>query len=71
MRFDYSKLLDRIIEVYTTQYMFAREMGLSERTVSLKLNNKVRWKDTEIFKVVELLNLNPDDIKDYFFTPKV
>lgn len=71
MKFDYTKLLDKIIEVHTTQCVFAHEMGLSERTISLKRNNKVRWKDVEIFKAVALLKLNPDDIIDYFFTHKV
>ena len=71
MKFDYTKLLDKIIEVHTTQCVFAHEMGLSERTISLKLNNKVRWKDVEIFKAVALLKLNPDDIIDYFITHKI
>ena len=50
MSFNYSKLLGKIIEEYGTQYNFALALGLSERSLSLKLNNKVRWKDTDIKK---------------------
>ncbi|AEU39823.1 prophage protein [Lactococcus cremoris subsp. cremoris A76] len=46
-------------------------MGLSERTVSLKLNDKVTWKDDEILKAVHVLELNPQDIPKYFFNAKV
>lgn len=46
-------------------------MGLSERSVSLKLNNKVPWKDTEIAKAVDLLEINPEEIPKYFFNHKV
>ena len=44
MAYNYSKLLDRIIEVCGTQAMFAKEMELSERAVSFKMNNKRGWK---------------------------
>ena len=43
---DYSKLNGAIIEKYGTQYNFAKAMNLSERSISLKLNGKVTWKDT-------------------------
>ncbi|WP_080732574.1 DUF739 family protein [Carnobacterium maltaromaticum] len=49
MSYDYSTLVGRITEKLGTQYNFALAMGLSERSVSLKLNwtdvNKV---DTKI-----------------------
>ena len=47
MCYDYSKLAGRIVEKFGTQYNFAIAMGLSERTISLKMNGKVSWKDTE------------------------
>ena len=39
MPYDYSKLNGRIVEKCGTQANFAEMMGLSERTISLKLNN--------------------------------
>ena len=68
---DYSKLLGRITEKFGTQAEFANAMGVSERSISLKLNNKVSWKDNEISKAVEILEVNPKDIPAYFFKYKV
>lgn len=47
MKFNYDKLLGRIVEVYANQSNFAKDMKLSERSISFKLNNIRRWKDTE------------------------
>lgn len=71
MAYNYSKLNGRIVEVCGTQLAFAEKMGLSERTVSMKLNNKIAWKQTEIQKAIGILQLTPDDIQSYFFTLKV
>ena len=46
-------------------------MMWSERTLSLKLNGKVPWKQTDILKAVSLLELSEDDIQEYFFTIEV
>ena len=69
--FDYSPLMGKIVEKYGTQLNFSLAMGLSERSVSLKLNNKVRWKDTEIVKACELLGIQPENMYRYFFKLKV
>ena len=68
---DYSKLLGKITEKFGTQAEFANAMGVSERSISLKLNNKVSWKDSEIAKAVDISELNPKDIPAYFFKYKV
>jgi hypothetical protein len=71
MCYDYSSLLGKIVEKFGTQYAFSLAMKLSERTISLKLNGKVRWKDEEISKAIALLDLELNDIPKYFFTQKV
>nr|DAW39228.1 MAG TPA: Protein of unknown function (DUF739) [Caudoviricetes sp.] len=71
MRFDYSKLLGRIIEVYGNQGNFAIAMRLSERTMSLKLNNIRPWKDNEIKKAMKLLKLPENKVHLYFFKEEV
>lgn len=71
MEFDYSSLSGLIVEYYGTQYMFAKDMEMSERSLSLKINNKVPWKDSEIFKACELLDIRIEDMGKYFFKPKV
>lgn len=71
MAFDYSKLRGRIIEKFGSQGAFARGIGWSERTLSLKLNDKIAWRQTEICKAVSLLGLGVEDIQEYFFENKV
>lgn len=71
MAFDYNKLRGRIVELFGNQGEFAKAMDWSERTLSLKMNGKVSWKQTDIVKAVELLKLSDNDIKPYFFTLKV
>lgn len=66
--FNYGKLRGRIVEIFGTQQEFAKEMQLSEHTLSKKLANKVGWKQKEIVKAIELLKLSLDDVKEYFFT---
>ena len=65
---DYSKLLGRMTEKFGTQANFAHAMKLSERSISLKLNNKVSWKDEEIARAVEF---EVHEIPAYFFKYKV
>ena len=71
MAYDYSKLNGRIVEKCGTQAAFADRMGLSERTVSLKLNNKVAWKQPEMQKAAVILEFPETEIQTYFFTMKV
>lgn len=71
MSFDYSKLKGKIIENYCTQSLFAKKMGWSTQTMTKKISNKVEWKQSEISKAIELLNLQENDICTYFFTSKV
>lgn len=67
MPYDYAKLKGLIVEKYQTQAGFAHAMGLSERSVSLKLNRKVGWTQAEIAKACRLLSIDSEDIAAYFF----
>lgn len=71
MAFDYRKLRGKIVEKYGSQSVFSLVMGLSERTLSLKMNSKVPWKQKEICKAADLLGIPDSDIGDYFFTTRV
>lgn len=71
MTMDYRKLLGRITEKMGTQAHFARAMALSERTVSLKLNGKIPFKQSEILRAAQLLCIGNEEISDYFFTQNV
>lgn len=71
MAYDYSKLNGKIREVFGKCAAFAKAIGLSERSLSLKLNNKVGWKQQEIDQACTLLGIPACDIGIYFFSRKV
>lgn len=71
MAYDYSRLSGKIVEVFGTRGNFANAMEMSERSLSLKLNNLVSWRQPEMTKACLLLKIDPEDIKDYFFTFEV
>ena len=51
--------------------MFAEAMGLSTRSLSLKMTGKRAWKQEEIVKASKILDIPADEISAYFFTLKV
>lgn len=65
--YNYSELLGCIIKIYGSQAAFSQAMELSERSVSLKLNNKRDWRQSEIKKACFLLSIPSYDIAKYFF----
>lgn len=67
MSYNYSKLLGRIVEKVGTQGKFAERMNLSERTISLKLNGKIEWKQNEIANACQILDIQEREIATYFF----
>ena len=69
MKYDYSKLKGKIKEVFNTQSKFAKALGCSEKTLSLKLNNERAFTQNEIDNSIKLLQLG--DIKSYFFSQEV
>lgn len=71
MSFEYSKLAGKIKEKFGTQLKFAKAMGLSERSLSLKINGTRNWKQSEIVRACELLSIKPEEIHEYFFRVKV
>ena len=71
LTYDYSKLKGKIKEVFGTQEAFADQIGLSDRSVSLKLASQRSWKQDEIINSIDVLKLTTDDIKPYFFVVKV
>lgn len=71
MLYDYSKLDGKITEMYGTRGNFAKAMGMSERSLSLKMTCQRPWKDMQISKAVKLLNILQSEIGEYFFKLKV
>ena len=71
MAFVYSKLKGRIVEKYGSQVKFAEAFGISENSLSLKMNNKSRFTSDDIIKMTEMLEIPKDEVGEYFFTIKV
>jgi len=71
MAFDYSKLRGKIKEIFGTQNHFAEAIGMSNTSISLKLNNQREWTQREIDKAAKLLGIGDNEIALYFFTLKV
>lgn len=73
MAFDYSKLDGKITEICKTRGNFAAAMGISEHTISAKMNGKIKsgWTQSEIDKACQVLSIAHADIPSYFFVKKV
>ena len=67
--FDYSFLRGRIVERYGTNRNFACAIGISHVTLSLKLQNRISFRQAEMMKIAELLKLKDEEIRKAFFTP--
>jgi hypothetical protein len=71
LAYNYNKLRGRIVEKFGTNAFFASKLGVSERTLSLKLNNKRFFLQEEITKAAKLLEIGDEEIVAYFFNQKV
>lgn len=70
-RYDYSELKGDIKRCYGTQSAFAKAIGISEPTLSLKLNNNADWSQDEMESAIFLLKAGIEKIVPYFFTHEV
>ena len=69
--FDYTKLKNRIIEKCSCNVNFAIKMRISEKTLCSKLDNRGDFKQKEIMRACQLLDIPIDEITSYFFTVNV
>ena len=68
MAYDYRKLRGRIKEKCGTQDNFSALLGLGRVSLSQRLNNQSEFSQDEIFKACDVLEINREDIPEYFFT---
>ena len=64
---DYSYLKGKIVEKCGSQTNFAKQLNLSNQSLSAKLNNKVKFSQEEISLTIEILSLNDEELKKCFF----
>lgn len=67
MEYTYSKLKGKIKEVYGTQGSFAKALGLSENSLSNKLNGKIGLSQEDIELWSELLHIDKSDYASFYF----
>lgn len=59
-------LSNTVKEFGDTQGELAKILGISETTLSLKINGKAEFKQTEIRVIADRYSLTADDIKELF-----
>lgn len=64
---EYRKLIGRIVEKYGTRKEFAKVLGISENSMSLKLNGKTGFSREDMLRWGELLDIDVNDFGAYFF----
>ena len=62
----FAALRDLIVARFQTFDKFAKAMDLSKTTLSYKLNGKTQWRQNDIIKACDLLNINDGEISHYF-----
>lgn len=70
-KYDYSLLLGRMREKGYTQEKLAQELGISECSVNFSLNNKRNFRQDEILKMKDALDIPSEKLEAYFFTHKL
>ena len=65
--YDYGKLLGRMRERGETQESLAKKVGISATSMNLSVNNKRDFRQDEMLKVCEELEIPPREIGAYFF----
>lgn len=69
--YDYAKLYGRMREKGYTQAGLAKEIGISETSMNLTLNNKRDFRQNEILKISEVLEIPAENLEEYFFAKKL
>ena len=68
MKRKYAEFRKRILSKYLRLGDFAKDMGMTHGTLTLKISGKSEWSRAEIEKSADLLDLTPDEILLYFFS---
>lgn len=65
--YEYRKLRGRIIEKYATQERFAKALGISKNSLSLKMKGKTGLSQKDIETWAKLLDIDMKQYGEYFF----
>lgn len=68
MQYTYKKLKGRIKELYGSQKAFAKKVGLSINSTSMKLTGKRGFSQSDIELWAKFLQIERENFGEYFFT---
>jgi hypothetical protein len=71
LEFDNSKIRGKIKEKYQSEKNFAEKIGFSKERLSKILNNETELKRSVIDIFIEKLEIQADEIDEYFFKKNV
>lgn len=63
---DTNKLKAKIVEKGYTITSLAKELKISKTTLSQKINNKIKFSQTDMRKITKKLDLTGNDVKEIF-----
>lgn len=67
MNFNYEKLRGRIREKMSSDTVFAKRLGISKTSLSLRLNNQIHFSQRDIYRSMRILQISPEELGVYFF----
>lgn len=67
MNFNYEKLRGRIREQMHSDTVFAKRLGISKTSLSLRLNNQIHFSQRDIYRSMRILQISPEELGVYFF----
>lgn len=71
MVFNHSKLRGRIRELGMTEADVAQRIGITGTSFSKKMSGKNKFVQTEIKKMIDLLDIPVEEVSTYFFVTEV
>lgn len=70
MEFDYGDLRQRIREKLQLECVFAKRLGMSKTSLSLRLNNQLHFSQRDIAIALQVLSIPEEEAGRYFLRRK-
>lgn len=67
VRFTHAKLKGRMKELNIRQSDLAKELGMTNSTFSFRICGHRYWTQSDIAKMIEVLDIPKEQVSDYFF----
>ena len=65
------ELKGRIVQKYGSQSRFAKHLGLTEQTITAKLNGRSQFSQDDILNWCNALDIEANEVGRYFFAHKL